>query len=102
MLSLIEECDLQLTVTLVSSANNKAESLTRVPQRWLKATTVDPISTLPVCAASVDASDKIAQIHHSAGHPGVKRTLYFVKRTKPATTRRQVQAVVGNCEMSIH
>ena len=33
ILSLVEECGLQLSVTLISSVNNKADSLTRVPQR---------------------------------------------------------------------
>ena len=36
VLSLIEECELQLSVTLVPSSANKADSLTRVPQRWLR------------------------------------------------------------------
>ena len=75
VLSLIKECGLQLIVTLVPSVNNKADSLTRVPQRWLKAITAYLMATLPVCTASVDAADNIVQIHHSAGHPGVKRTL---------------------------
>lgn len=44
------------------------------------------------------ASDEIADIHHSAGHPGVRRTLYIVKRVYPATTRRQVRDVVANCD----
>ena len=37
---LIEECHLQLSVTLVLSTNNKADSLTHVPQCWLKIPTV--------------------------------------------------------------
>uniref|UniRef100_A0A5S6QYK9 RNase H type-1 domain-containing protein n=1 Tax=Trichuris muris TaxID=70415 RepID=A0A5S6QYK9_TRIMR len=35
VLALVEEYDLNLTVTLVKSADNKADALTRVPRRWL-------------------------------------------------------------------
>lgn len=99
ILSLIEECNLQLSVTLVPSSNNKADSLTRIPQRWLKTAPVWPTDTLPVCAAGTESpGDEIATIHHAAGHPGVNRTLYFVKKVNPEVTRREVQAVVTNCD----
>ncbi|KFD59265.1 hypothetical protein M514_28556, partial [Trichuris suis] len=35
VLSLVKEYGLELTVKLVKSANNRADALTRVPQRWL-------------------------------------------------------------------
>ncbi|XP_064106974.1 uncharacterized protein LOC135215948 [Macrobrachium nipponense] len=98
VLSLIEECDLQLSITLVSSANNKADSLTRVPQRWLRDLGSCHQDAKLVCASVVPAiSDGIKEIHHAAGHPDV-RTLYFVKKVHPGVTRRQVQAVVKCCE----
>ena len=99
--SLVEEYALQMTVTLVPSSSNKADNLTRVPQRWLKAVS-QPSSvaaSLPLCAAAVAVDrDKIVEIHHSTGHPGVKRTLYFVRKIHPAVTRRQVQAIVADCQ----
>ncbi|XP_066985023.1 uncharacterized protein [Macrobrachium rosenbergii] len=99
VLSLIEECDLQLSITLVSSANNTADSLTRVPQRWLRDLGSCHQDAKLVCASVVPAiSDGIKEIHHAAGHPGVRRTLYFVKKVHPGVTRRQVQAVVKCCE----
>ncbi|KFD64579.1 hypothetical protein M514_12596 [Trichuris suis] len=54
----------------------------------------------PVCAVTVDVDvkRKVAKIHHMAGHPGVRRTLYFVRRSDPAVTRHQVQLVVASCE----
>ena len=42
VLSLIEECELQLSVTLVPSSANKADSLIRVPQRWLRPQSLVP------------------------------------------------------------
>ena len=51
-----------------------------------------------MCAAVIAIPhEKIEEIHHAVGHPGIKRTLYFVRRVDPAVTRRQVQAVVANC-----
>lgn len=90
MLLLIEECGLQLSVTLVPSINNKADSLTHVPQRWLKASATHLTAEHPVCAASseVTNTDKITEIHHTAGHPGIKHTLYFKKRVIPEVTKR--------------
>ena len=101
VLSLIEECGLQLSVTFVPSISNKADSLTRVPQRWLKASAANPTAEHPVCAASSEMTntDKIMEIHHATGHPGIKRTLYFVKRVIPEVTKRQVHAVVANCDV---
>ena len=80
ILSLVKECRLQLSVTLVSSINNKTDSLTRVPLRWLKVPDAWPTATQPVCAAVITVpQDKIEEIHHTAGHPGVKCMLYFVR-----------------------
>uniref|UniRef100_A0A5S6PZB8 Uncharacterized protein n=1 Tax=Trichuris muris TaxID=70415 RepID=A0A5S6PZB8_TRIMR len=69
VLSLVEEYALQLSVTLMKSEDNRADSLTRVPQRWLTPAT-GPSS--PVCAAIADPGAKrlIAAVHHAAGHPG--------------------------------
>ena len=70
MTSLVEEYSLQLSVTLVPSSSNKADSLTRVPQRWLKVSSVWPTDARPVCAAGIALpGDEIAIIHHATGHP---------------------------------
>lgn len=97
VLSLVEEYHLLLTVTLIPSVSNKADALTRVPQRWLK-----PVTQVPevMCAGAVEAevSQSIADIHHTMGHPGVKRTLYFGRQVNPMVSRRQVRKVVADCE----
>ena len=46
---------------------------------------------------SGNIDDEVKRIHDSMGHPGVRRTLYFVKRVNAAVTRRQVQSVVKSC-----
>uniref|UniRef100_A0A5S6R3V7 Integrase catalytic domain-containing protein n=1 Tax=Trichuris muris TaxID=70415 RepID=A0A5S6R3V7_TRIMR len=97
VLSLVSEYNLQLVVTLVNSASNKADALTRVPRRWLHPATVIPSST---CAAVVqpDAGQLVTEIHHKMGHPGVRRTLYFVKRINPMVSKRQVRQTIANCD----
>uniref|UniRef100_A0A5S6Q4C2 Uncharacterized protein n=1 Tax=Trichuris muris TaxID=70415 RepID=A0A5S6Q4C2_TRIMR len=97
VLSLVNEYNLELVVTLVNSASNKADVLTRVPQRWLHSAIVIPSST---CAAVVqpDVGQLIAEIHHKMGHPGVRRTLYFVKRINPMVSKRQVRQTIVNCD----
>uniref|UniRef100_A0A5S6QEJ5 Integrase catalytic domain-containing protein n=1 Tax=Trichuris muris TaxID=70415 RepID=A0A5S6QEJ5_TRIMR len=98
VVALVEEYDLKLTVTLVKSAENRADALTRIPKRWL--TPID-LPEIPNCAAAaVTETDRmITQFHCLSGHPGVKRTLYFVKRSDPTISERLVSQVVNNCDV---
>ena len=64
VLSLVEECGLQLKVSLVPTCNNKADSLTRVSQRWLKPVAYPP-AIQSACAAGAGITDGIAKIHDS-------------------------------------
>ena len=98
LLSLIEECGLQLSVTLVPSISYKADNHTRVPRHRLRRSAARR-AEYPVCAASISSSrvantEKIKEIHHATGHPAVKRTLYFVKRVIPEVTKQEVRDVV--------
>uniref|UniRef100_A0A5S6R6C0 Integrase catalytic domain-containing protein n=1 Tax=Trichuris muris TaxID=70415 RepID=A0A5S6R6C0_TRIMR len=95
VLSLVKECALELSVSLVSSRDNKADAITRVPQRWLTSLR----TPTPACAAvdGPDAKLLAVRIHHDAGHPGVQRTFYFAKRVCPFVTKRQVQQIVADC-----
>ena len=85
MTSMVEEYAIKLTITLIPSSSNKADSMTRVPQCWLQVhghhpppvlPMLDPASQ-PMCAAAAAGMEgsEIADIHHATGHPGVKRTL---------------------------
>ena len=90
--ALVEEYKLQVTVSLVPSHENKADSLTRVPGKWLKKT--------DVCAAVGDTVyERVKRVHHDAGHPGVRRTLYFARRQDATINRQQVRDVVQECNV---
>ena len=79
---------------------NRADPLTRVPQRWLDALRKEAEPIEPVCAASKGELDpaRIWTIHRSCGHPGVKRTLYFVKLVSPEVSKAALREVVRECE----
>ena len=92
---LAAEYRLTIDVALVKSLVNRADPLTRVPQRWLDALRKEAKPIKPVCAASMGELDPacIRTIHRSCGHPGVKRTLYFVKLASPEVSKAAVREV---------
>ncbi|KFD49052.1 hypothetical protein M513_10100 [Trichuris suis] len=97
ILAIVKEYDLKLAVTLVRSADNKADKLTRVPKRWLAHMEFSE----EIACASVDVLSPqhlIAEVHCASGHPGVRRTLYFARRRDPRISRRDVSNVVGSCD----
>ena len=91
---------LTIDVALVKSQANRADPLTRVPQRWLDALRKEAEPIEPIYAASMGELDlaRIRTIHRSCGHPGVKRTLYFVKLASPEVSKAAVREVVRECE----
>lgn len=116
---LVEEFQLSLTVTLVASRENRADSLTRVPKEWLTSdagaeVVGDDVTAPPscdvggeavACAVTADSADSLAiedaikGVHQRAGHPGIRRTLYFVRRdVSRDVTRAAVRDVVRRCE----
>ncbi len=54
----------------------------------------------PACTVSVSSVglDQIKIVHRQSGHPGVRRTLYFVKQIAPGVSKAAVRAVVRECE----
>ena len=116
---LVEAYKLSLSVTLVQSAKNKADELTRVPKRWLKAGGKGhPIE--PTCAAGVDASqaENVVRLSeptcatvvdaalvkdavrrsHERHHLGVQRTFFLAERELGGVvTLPVVEDIVRNC-----
>ena len=91
VMSLVKEYGLQLSVVLVPSEQNKADVLTRVPQRWLRVLAEGSDGVPPACGMAVRTgtnaeSTMIARVHHDWGHPGVRRTHYFARQENPNIT----------------
>lgn len=95
---LVNELGLVLSVTLVKSTENRADSLTRVPEEWVR-------SDKQVVSAAVSDEKNtvvpsIADVHVQAGHPGIRRTLFFARREIPRpVTRAEVREVVEQCDV---
>ena len=74
------EYDLVMHVELVSSAKNKADVLTRVPQVWLKNEIQQSVVAM-----------------HERHHFGMERTLHLAQQVDPTVTRKEVEMVVAAC-----
>ena len=121
---LVEEFGIALSVTLVPTAHNRADRLTRVPAEWVRGDDTDVCEPAVAAAAVGSVADvgdgahgdgagvavvdaavtddlsSISEIHIRAGHPGIRRTLYFARRDiSPSITRDRVQSVVSNCDV---
>ena len=94
--ALVTEYQLNVSVEFVTSSCNKADALTRVPQEWLKPRSG---TSEAACGAQADSAEALVKaVHESCGHPGIRRTLYFVRKRDSTMTRQQVRAVVSACE----
>lgn len=110
-----EELGISLSVQLVPSAENRADVLTRVPSDWLRggdakqeeimpmignAPSVAPVTAVAATATEQNLLSSIARTHQDAGHPGVRRTLYFARREiNRSVTRKMAQLVVRQCQI---
>ena len=103
IINLVKEYALLMNVSLVKSSQNKADRLTRVLQRWLDAIKRNTGPVQPACTVSVSSVglNQIKIVHRQSGHPGVRRTLYFVKQIAPGISKAAVKTIVRECEVSV-
>ena len=96
---LVTEYELSVDVKLVTSECNLADRLTRVPQRWFKSLKEEAEPEPTTCAASIQELDpaQILAIHGRSGHPGVKRTTYFVRKVCLSTSKAAVRSAIRGC-----
>lgn len=101
---LVKEYDLDVTVALVASIDNRADALTRVPQKWLKLSATcgsGDLSDDQACGAGhvrTSDADRIFRIHCDTGHQGIDRSLYFVRRRMPHVSRSDVVNAIKTCQ----
>ena len=91
--------DIKLDVSLVRSADNKADALTRVDQKWLKR--ADLLAGPPVTAAAVGPTTDLemeVRRMHNIHHLGVRGMLYLVEnKFGPDIDKQVVENVVREC-----
>ena len=99
--TLVDECGLAPDIKLVRSECNQADVLTRVPQKWLGKPNECEKPSVAVCGGAIESlcDERIARIHEETGHHGIKRTLYFSRKLRPAVTRKDVRRVVKACQV---
>ena len=100
IIKLVKEYALSMNGTIVKSSQNKADRLTRVPQRRLDAIKGNTGPVQPACTASVSSAglDQIRIVHRQSVLPDVRRTFYFVKQIAPGVSKATVKTVVRECE----
>ncbi|XP_067937046.1 uncharacterized protein [Watersipora subatra] len=92
---LVAEYGLKLSIVLVTSEENKADEMTRVPRRWLDRR---------VCSVSALVSDpdivvKLRDLHDTH-HLGIERTLHMVTvHWGSKITREDVEKIVAECHV---
>jgi len=87
------ECNLSLVPRFVTSAENKADCLTRVPKHWLRSEACAAVE-----ADSCGGRRAISEAHNVI-HCGVEKTQYLTKVCFPGTeiSREDVEQVVKEC-----
>ena len=86
----------------MKSCQNRADSLTRVPHRWMDLLEEGKELVVENCAMVGRRLDKdqMADIHHQSEHPGAKQTLYFARLVDSQVTKETANSVVKHCETS--
>ena len=97
---LAKEYGLTIDVKLVKSCQNRADSLTRVPHRWMDLLKEgkEPVPKSYAMVGRRLDKDQVADIHHQSGHPGAKRTLYFARLVDLQVSKETANSVVKACE----
>jgi len=94
---IMDEYKLKLDIHLVSSANNLADRLTRVPERWLRRMKKCLVGVVALTEAPLTLDDIRAS--HERHHLGVDRTMAIIKHENPEriVDYKLVQRVVRDC-----
>lgn len=95
----ITEYGLTVSVRFVSTIENKADRMTRVPKKWLEYREISS-GTVEVSAAiatgySLEDAIWAAHLPH---HLGIDRTLYLLQQIRGDVSREQVKQELAGCE----
>ena len=101
---LVAEYELEVSVTLVPSAANRADELTRVPKEWLqpkKPAEQPPEPPVVAAVRKAASASELRAVHENIGHQGVRRTLWYARRELGTTrvTKSAVRAIVKSCQV---
>ena len=92
----VREYKLDISIVHIPSESNRADSLMRVPLQWV--TGERHMEVEGHANASVKELPTNDDIHHTAGHLGIRRTLFFMRRVRPSATKCEARDVVEWCK----
>lgn len=84
-------------MTLVRSAENHADLLTRVPEEWLWSASLSVGAAVASDQYFTNAS--VADVHMQAGHPGIRHTFFAQHEISPGVMRAGAWEVVKECDV---
>ncbi|KAG1698824.1 Gamma-glutamylcyclotransferase [Nymphon striatum] len=95
----ITEFGLTVTVRFVSTTENKADRMTRVPKKWLgHRDTGEEGADVSAALATGESVEDAIWAAHLPHHLGVDRTLYLARQIRSNLTREQVKRELVGCE----
>ncbi|KAG1670332.1 hypothetical protein GQR58_016949 [Nymphon striatum] len=95
----ITEFGLTVTVRFVSTTENKADRMTRVPKKWLgHRDTGEEGADVSAALATGESVEDAIWATHLPHHLGVDRTLYLARQIRSNLTREQVKRELVGCE----
>jgi len=97
----IAEYELTVEARFVSTAENKADRMTRVIQRWLNYRDAEPEAVahgVSAALATGESCEDAIWAAHLPHHLGIDRTFYLVKQIRSDLTRDQVKREIAGCE----
>ncbi|KAG1653350.1 hypothetical protein GQR58_025676 [Nymphon striatum] len=95
----ITEFGLTVTVRFVSTTENKADRMTRVPKKWLgHRYTGEEGADVSAALATGESVEDAIWAAHLPHHLGVDRTLYLARQIRRNLTREQVKRELVGCE----
>jgi ribonuclease HI len=94
---ILKECNIKAHIVKVTSDQNKADRLTRVPRKWLSQVS-DGFACVVIDENEATPQQQLAEIHGQT-HFGVDRTLYVAEKCFPdiAIKKDDVKSVIQKC-----
>ena len=94
----IMEHGLSVSFQFVSTSENKADKMTRVPQWWLGHQDLEVEETISAAISTGRTLHDAVRAAHLPHHLGVDRSWYLAKQIRPDLSRKQVQREIAHCE----
>ena len=94
----IAEHGLTVSVRFVSTIENRADQMTRVPKKWLSYRDTGEAAEVSAALATGESPGDAIWAAHLPHHLGVDRTFYLAKQIRNDLSRDQVKREIAGCD----